>query len=73
MPVGPSILWPLKAMKSAPQARTSVGKCGNALGGVDQRPRSDALRRSANLSDRRHGSQHVRSGGERDHFGARVQ
>ena len=28
MPVGPSILWPLKARKSAPSSRTSVGKCG---------------------------------------------
>ena len=28
MPVGPSILWPLKARKSAPSAATSVGRCG---------------------------------------------
>ena len=28
MPVGPHILWPVKAAKSAPQARTSVGMWG---------------------------------------------
>ena len=28
MPEGPSILWPLKATKSAPHAVTSVGSCG---------------------------------------------
>ena len=28
MPVGPSILWPLKARKSAPSSRTFVGRCG---------------------------------------------
>ncbi len=28
MPVGPSILWPLKARKSAPSSRTFVGRWG---------------------------------------------
>ena len=28
MPVGPSILWPVKASRSTPRADTSVGSCG---------------------------------------------
>jgi hypothetical protein len=28
MPVGPSILWPVNAMKSAPSSATSIGRCG---------------------------------------------
>ncbi len=30
MPVGPTILWPVKATKSAPSAATSTGSCGTA-------------------------------------------
>ena len=30
MPVGPNILWPLKAMKSTPSSCTLTGACGTA-------------------------------------------
>ncbi len=30
MPVGPTVLWPVKTRKSAPEAATSTGSCGAA-------------------------------------------
>ncbi len=43
MPVGPSILWPLKARKSAPSSRTFVVQVRHALGGVDEHQRAGCV------------------------------
>ena len=43
MPVGPSILWPVKPRKSHPSAATSVARWGTSWARVDQHQRAGGV------------------------------
>ena len=69
IPVGPSILWPVKPKKSQPSSATSVGRCGDVLGAVDQDEGAGGVGGVGELADRGDGAQHVGHGGEAEELG----
>ena len=69
-PVGPSILWPLKARKSAPQRCTSSRQMRHALGGIDQHDGAGRVGPAGDFGDRVDRAEHVRHRGDGDDLGA---
>ena len=70
MPVGPSILWPEKATKSAPRAPTSIVRWGADLGGVDQDQGPGGVGRLGQGGDVVDGAEHVGDPGDAEELGA---
>ena len=70
MPLGPSILWPVKPTKSASQACTSTGAVGHRLRGVDEHRRAGRVGGVGEEPDVVHGAEHVRHRGEGEELGA---
>ena len=70
MPVGPNILWPLKARKSTPSSATSSGQVGHRLAGVQHRQGADLPGPPHQRGDRVDGAEHVGHVGEREDLGA---
>ena len=64
MPEGPSILWPLKATKSAPMACTSVGRCGTDWQASTRVTAPLAASGCGQAFDRGERAEHVRHRGE---------
>ncbi len=69
IPVGPSILWALKARKSTPSAVTSVGRWGTDWAPSATTTAPAAWATSAMSADRVEGAQHVRHAGHADQLG----
>ena len=70
MPVGPHILWPVKATRSAPSACTSTGMCGADCEASTHDQRADLVRPADELLGRVDGAEDVRDEHERDDLGA---
>ena len=60
MPVGPTILWPVKATRSAPRAAMSTGSCGTACEASTTTVAPTAWPRAAISADRVDRAEHVR-------------
>ena len=70
MPVGPHILWPENATKSAPELDDVGGEWGTYWQASTDDQRAGGVGRVGELADRREGAEHVRHGRQPEQLGA---